>query len=335
MSSTRDLVSAAIRAAFNSSVSLPCSWIEASTAARRSSSSRRYCSRTSRVRSWPSSRLPVTSLRYRAMNGTVAPSSSNRTAAATRPSSTANSSARRTFTDFTGELAGTRRLYRSRATAAPESPDDAVPNVHHAGGLEHSGELELGNACIKSVEQALTRTDDHRAHLEIDLVDEARLDRLTGAGCSTCNGDVPVAGRLLRTCVGRLDALGDEVEGGTALHLDRIVRMVGEDENRAVVRRLVTPPACPVGVAPIAANRAEHVAPHDRRAHPDHHVRDHLSVDGMVRGGSDVPLVKCHAADAERRVLSLVGPRDVTVGGDRHRKVGSGHGAPFGWAANS
>ena len=51
MSSTRDLVSAAISAALNSSVSLPCSSMEASTAARRSSSSRRYRSRSSRVRS--------------------------------------------------------------------------------------------------------------------------------------------------------------------------------------------------------------------------------------------------------------------------------------------
>src|SRR5262245_26757273 len=122
MSSTRDLVSAAISAAVNSSVSLPCSSIEASTVARRSSSSRRYWSRSSRVRSWPSSRLPVASLRYRAMNGTVAPSSSSRTAAATRPSSTASSSARRAFTDFTVELRGTRKLYRSPVTARKFRP---------------------------------------------------------------------------------------------------------------------------------------------------------------------------------------------------------------------
>ena len=114
MSSTRDLVSAAISAAVNSSVSLPCSWMEASTADRRSSSSRRYCRRSASIRSWPSSRLPVASLRYRAMNGTVAPSSSSRTAAATRTSSTASSSARRAFTDFTVDLSGTRRLYRPR-----------------------------------------------------------------------------------------------------------------------------------------------------------------------------------------------------------------------------
>ncbi|SHW51398.1 Uncharacterised protein [Mycobacteroides abscessus subsp. abscessus] len=41
MSSTRALVSAESSAAFSSSVSLPCSSIEDSTAARRSSSSRR------------------------------------------------------------------------------------------------------------------------------------------------------------------------------------------------------------------------------------------------------------------------------------------------------
>jgi hypothetical protein len=35
--------------------------------------------------------------------------------------------------------------------------------------------------------------------------------------------------------------------------------------------------------------------------------------------------VKRFAADTERVLLTLVGPRDVAVGRDRHRKISSGH----------
>jgi hypothetical protein len=35
--------------------------------------------------------------------------------------------------------------------------------------------------------------------------------------------------------------------------------------------------------------------------------------------------MKAPATDAERVVFVLMWPRHVTVGGDRHRKIGSGH----------
>jgi hypothetical protein len=41
---------------------------------------------------------------------------------------------------------------------------------------------------------------------------------------------------------------------------------MGEDEDRAVIGRVVTPPALPFLIAPVAAFRPEHVATHDRRA---------------------------------------------------------------------
>ena len=50
----------------------------------------------------------------------------------------------------------------------------------------------------------------------------------------------------------------------------------------------------------------------------------------MVLGGAQVPVVKRLASDAERLLLALVGPGDIAVGRDRHRKIGSGHMAPFG-----
>jgi hypothetical protein len=45
----------------------------------------------------------------------------------------------------------------------------------------------------------------------------------------------------------------------------------------------------------------------------------------MVLGRAQVPVVKRLAADAERLLLALAGPGNVTVDRDRHRKIGSGH----------
>ena len=83
ISSTACFVAACSIARRSSSVSLPCSSIDPRIVCRRSSSSRRYSSRSSNVRRCVSSRLLVASLRYRAMKGTVAPPSSSVTAADT------------------------------------------------------------------------------------------------------------------------------------------------------------------------------------------------------------------------------------------------------------
>src|SRR3954454_18508079 len=101
MSSRRDLVSAARICSFSASSSLPWVAIDSRTVWRRSSSSRRYRRRSSSRRSWASSSIPVTSLRYRAMNGTVDPSSSNATAARTWFSPTSSSPGIRCSIDCT------------------------------------------------------------------------------------------------------------------------------------------------------------------------------------------------------------------------------------------
>ena len=192
-------------------------------------------------------------------------------------------------------------------------------------GLEHPDQLECGLTRLEPVEQALTRTEYHRADLEIDLIDQSCCDRLPCARGSSCDRDVAPTRSRLSLGVGGLDPVGDEVKGGPALHLDRVVWVVSQDEHRAVVGRDIAPPALPIRVAPFATNWAEHVAAHDRRSHAVHHVGDHLLVDRMVLGGAQVPIMKRHASDAERLLLALAGPGNIAVGRDRHRKVGSGH----------
>src|SRR5206468_1956393 len=66
-----------------------------------------------------------------------------------------------------------------------------------------------------------------------------------------------------RSLEGGLDPVGDEVEGGAALHLDRRPRMVGEYEDSNMIGRRVAPPSLPALVGPGPAHRPEHVAAED------------------------------------------------------------------------
>ena len=75
ISSTATTVSACSILARSSSVSFPCDSIEAITVCFLSSSERRYFSLSSKLLSTSSSRAPVASFRYLAMNGIVFPSS--------------------------------------------------------------------------------------------------------------------------------------------------------------------------------------------------------------------------------------------------------------------
>src|SRR5258708_39970789 len=105
--------------------------------------------------------------------------------------------------------------------------------------------------------------------------------------------------------------------------------MARQHEHRVVVRWLVAPPTFPFLVGPGPADRAEHVAPHDRGADAgvarDHEplvdallaalLADHLTA---VTGCED-PLVQPRPADNEGVVKALRRPRAVPV--DRDREV--------------
>src|SRR5277367_6634104 len=60
-----------------------------------------------------------------------------------------------------------------------------------------------------------------------------------------------------------LNTVGDEMEGRASGHRDRRSRVVGENEDRGMVGRVVAPPAFPVLVRPRPSDRAEHVAADD------------------------------------------------------------------------
>jgi hypothetical protein len=144
------------------------------------------------------------------------------------------------------------------------------------------------------------------------------------------DADVLPGGRLERPLERSLDPVRDEVERRPAVHLEGRARVVGQDEDRVVVRRVVAPPAAPVLVAPGPAHRAEHVPAHDHRADVLAPGRGPLVVEARraplappvqlaPAARLDYPGVERLGALPERVLEALVGPGDVPV--QRHRDV--------------
>src|SRR5436190_24068340 len=86
---------------------------------------------------------------------------------------------------------------------------------------------------------------------------------LADGGGSAADSHILTSSGRPRLTQRRLDPLGDEMEDGAALHLQRRAWMVGQDEDRHMVRWIGAPPAFPLIVRPGSAHRSEHVAAHD------------------------------------------------------------------------
>src|SRR5262245_31314889 len=180
---------------------------------------------------------------------------------------------------------------------------------------------------VDAGEQALALTQQHGPHREVQLVDQPRLKILPDGEHAAAEAHVAAscgrAGPLERG----LDAIGHEDELRPARHLERRARMVRQDEDRRVIRRLVSPPALPALVRPRAADGPEQVAADDPGAEPRHPLlRDgvvdtrlallvavHLPPD--ARG--EEPLEQLRAPDTERVLEILVRAGRVAVDRDR------------------
>ena len=117
-------------------------------------------------------------------------------------------------------------------------------------------QIDVGEHCF-----ALPEHDGRKR--EMQLVDQAGAKVLAHRVDAATDLHVAAVGSELRLFQRRLDAIGHEDEGGAALHLDGVARMIGKHESRCVVRRVVAPPALPAFVRPGTADRTEHVAAED------------------------------------------------------------------------
>ena len=181
--------------------------------------------------------------------------------------------------------------------------------------------------------------------MDLEVVDQARLQVLLGGARPAGDRDVLAAGCRLRLLERRLDAVGDERERRLALD-QRLARMVGEDEDGLVEGRLVAPPALPRLIAPRRvvprALAAEHSAAHDVRADVARGLFDDLRVDVVLARGPAVflvpgrrgegPVMKLLAAFSQALVGSHVRPGDEPVEGHRDVEGHSCHRSSCRWS---
>src|SRR3989454_7226013 len=185
---------------------------------------------------------------------------------------------------------------------------------------------------LHAVEDPLAGAKQDRRDVERELVDDAGTEGLARSRGATRDVYAALAGRLTRLCVSGVEAAGDEVEGRPVFHLDRLSSVMGEHEDRRVVRRLGPTPAVPV-LIPLAADRPEHVPPHDVRAARAHEPAGRRRVGVVGALVAEMPTVELAPAFAQWILAALVGPSDETVERDRHVAGGGRHPRPPRWFA--
>lgn len=112
----------------------------------------------------------------------------------------------------------------------------------------------------------LTNAKQDRGNGDVQLIDQASLEVLADRVDAAAEPNILPIGGGPRLLQGGMDALGDKVKGGAALHRDWRPRVIGQHEDGDMVRRILSPPAGPTFVRPGAADRTEHVAAHNPRA---------------------------------------------------------------------
>src|SRR2546423_15233743 len=114
---------------------------------------------------------------------------------------------------------------------------------------------------LYAVEDPLAGAEQDRRDVERELVDDPCNEGLAHGRGATRDVYAALAGRLTRLCVSGVEAVGDEVEGGPAFHLDRLLGVMGEPQHRRVVRRLGPPPTAPVLLPLPPARPRNHTPP--------------------------------------------------------------------------
>ena len=102
----------------------------------------------------------------------------------------------------------------------------------------------------------------------MQVVDQAPAQILSN-GCNPSAQAYVAVTRSLGCLFKRgVNACGNEAKLRSSGHFDGLARIMRQHEDRGVIGWLITPPAFPTVIRPFAANRTEHVSPHDPSADP-------------------------------------------------------------------
>ena len=175
-------------------------------------------------------------------------------------------------------------------------------------------------------EELLTRTENGWRDREMELVNQFGAEKLLDGGDTSTDSDVLSVCGGSGELRGGVNAVGDEMECGVALHGDGSACVVRQDEDLSVVWRIFAPPSFPVFIRPRSADGPKHVAAQNRRADILETARGEIVVNA---GGAAVfpdhalkslsreePFVQSHAADAERILKALRGAGAEAVNGN-------------------
>ena len=119
---------------------------------------------------------------------------------------------------------------------------------HYVGCLRRRGELDAfvtPGAKVYILKQPLALSQEHRRNSDVQLVKEARTKILPYRVWPTANAHVESLGCVARLVERLVNAPRDEVKRSSAFHLNGWARVMRQNKNGNVIRRVVTPPPFP------------------------------------------------------------------------------------------
>ena len=192
-------------------------------------------------------------------------------------------------------------------------------------------EFESVDICQK----VLSGSKQYRGNGKVHLIDEPGAKILSDGRDSAAEPDVFSVGRIGGSLQRHVDTIGYKMKGRAASHDDRFARMVGEHENRRVVRRVIAPPSLPGVIGPWPSDRPEHIAAQDpgtdivKSPRGEIVIRPARAAIGAMhlakRLGWEKPLVQGDPAYTQRMFEVLFGTRAIAVDGYRktvHAQLG-------------
>ena len=130
------------------------------------------------------------------------------------------------FATGQNQCLGSLDLQKARVLMPPASRflEVDVQGLRRNSVLHHpESKCERVEAC----KEMLARSKEHGTYGQVDLVDEPGLQILANDADASADADIRPIGRLACTIQCSVNSFRDEMEGRTALHHDRIARMVG------------------------------------------------------------------------------------------------------------
>lgn len=104
-------------------------------------------------------------------------------------------------------------------------------------------------------------TEQNRCNRQVKLIDETGAEIFSNRGDAAAESDIFACGGFRSSLERGLNAVRHEMKSRPTLHHERFSGMVSKHENRAMVWRVIAPPAFPAVVGPSAPDRPKHVAP--------------------------------------------------------------------------